>query len=81
MKKRLGMREKTFNKLMEAVISWLKGGLFLIKQYKKQKKLQSDLYKAQKHAILALAYWKDCEESLDLQFQISESSIYVRLGK
>jgi len=63
------------------MIERLKGYFFLLLQYKKQKRLESNLYKAQKHAILALAYWKDCNEKSDLHFQIEKSSIYVRLGK
>jgi hypothetical protein len=40
-----------------------------------------NLYKAKKHALLALKYWKDCNEEADLHFKIEKSSIYVRLGK
>lgn len=63
------------------MIEWIKGYIFLLRQYRKQKKIESDLYKAQKHALLALAYWKDCGEQMNLHFQIENSSIYVRLGK
>ncbi len=62
------------------MIKWAKGWIFLIRQNRKQKKIESDLYKAKKHAILALAYWKDCAETYDLHFQIKESSLYVHLG-
>lgn len=63
------------------MIKWIRGWIFLIRQYRKQKKISSDLYHAQKHALLALAYWKRCGEAIDLHFQIEEPSIYVRLGK
>ncbi len=63
------------------MIEKFKGSLFLWRQYKKQKKFASDLNNAQKHALLALAYWKDCEEHCDLHFQMENSTIYVRLGK
>ena len=55
-----------FNRYMDAV---------------KENKKTSNLYKAQKHALLALAYWKACEEEADLHFQIKNSNIYVKLGK
>ncbi len=54
---------------------------FLFSKYRKQKKIQSDLYNAKKHALIALAYWKDCDEQSDLHFQIENSSKHVRLGK
>lgn len=63
------------------MIEWIKGYVFLIKQYQKKKKIESNLYKAKKHALLALAYWKDCNEEFDLQFQVEGSDIFVRLGK
>lgn len=63
------------------MIDWIKGYLFLIKQYKNAKRLESNLFKAKKHAILALAYWKECEEQTGLHFQIEDSEIFVRLGK
>ncbi len=66
------------------MIEKFKGLLFLFRHYKNQKKIESDLYNAKKHALLALAYWKDCQhltEDCDLHFQMENSSIYVRLGK
>jgi len=63
------------------MIKWIKSFFFLLGMYRKQKKLESDLYNAKKHALLSLAYWKDCAEECDLNFQIEQSSIYVRLGK
>ncbi len=62
-------------------MEWIRGFFLLFKQYRKQKKIDSDLNKAKKHAILALAYWKDCSEESDLHFQIQHSNTYVRLGK
>lgn len=49
--------------------------------YRKHKKIESNIYNANKHALMALAYWKDCMEECDLHFQIEDSSLYVRLGK
>lgn len=63
------------------MLTWFKECFFLLRQYIKQKSIESDLKKAQKHALLALAYWKDCKEEADLHFQIENSSTYVRLGK
>lgn len=49
---------------------------------KKPKNCENEnLYKAKRHALLALAYWKDCKEECDLHFQIENSSKYIRLGK
>lgn len=62
-------------------MNWIKGSFFLLKQKMKKRKLESNLYNAKKHAILALAYWKDTREESDLHFQLKNSSIYVRLGK
>ncbi len=63
------------------MIKWIKDCCFLFKMYRKQKKFESNIYNAKKHALLALAYWKNCMEDSDLHFQIEDSSIYVRLGK
>lgn len=63
------------------MLKWFKDYCFLFRQYRKQKQMESDLYNAKKHAILALAYWKDCVEESDLHFQIENSEKYVRLGK
>jgi hypothetical protein len=65
------------------MIKLIKGYFFLLKQKKKQKKIQNDLLKAQEHALLALAYWKDCHKiiDVDLLFKLENSNIYVRLGK
>lgn len=71
----------TESKQEQNMLAWVRGFLFLVKQYRKQKKSESDLYKAKKHALLALAYWKGCCEECDLHFQIENSSVYVRLGK
>ncbi len=53
-----------------------------IKSFFKKRKEKSDLWKAKKHAIIALAYWKDCpHETSDLVFHLENSNIYVRLGR
>jgi hypothetical protein len=63
------------------MIKFIKEYLFLWKQYRKQKRICSAIDNAQKHALLSLAYWKDCEKECGLLFQIEKSNIYVRLGK
>ena len=63
------------------MINWIIETWFLIRQYRKQKKLLSNLENAQKHALLALAYWKRCEEQTDLHFEIEKTGVYVRLGR
>lgn len=63
------------------IIDWLKKKY---KQYKKTEELNrrtSNLYNAKKHALLALSYWKDCDEESDIQIQIENTSTYVKLGK
>ena len=62
------------------MIAMIKEWLFLYRQYRKAKKIISDLEKAEFHAILALAYWNDCNEEEDLKFYAKESRKYVRLG-
>ncbi len=62
-------------------MKWIKEWFFLIRNYRKQKKIESDLYNAKKHALIALAYWKHCTGECDLQFQIEKSRKFVTLGK
>lgn len=52
-----------------------------IKGYFQRHKKINNLEKAQRHALIALAYWKKCDEDSDLHFQIINSVFYVRLGK
>lgn len=52
-----------------------------IKKFLNKNKKNNNLIEAIRHAIIALAYWKDCEEESDLHFQIENSTTYVRLGK
>lgn len=63
------------------MIKWLKNYFLVLRQYRKQKKVKSNLYNAKKHALLALYYWKDCTEEADFLFQVKDASLYVRLGK
>lgn len=56
----------------------------LIQRYKNTVKDNEDtknLYNAKKHALLALAHWKKCNEKSDLHIQIQNTNTYVRLGK
>ena len=63
------------------MLKWIKSKFTQYKDTVKQNTETINLYKAKKHALLALAYWKDCEEKSDVHFQIENTSIYVRLGK
>lgn len=68
------------------MITWMKELFFLLKQYRKAKKQESNFYNAKKHALLALAYWKQCVEHLpmnslpEMHFQVENTNIYIRMG-
>lgn len=57
------------------MIECIKGYLFLIKQYRKQKKLASYLHKVKKHALLTRAYYEAFLEECGLDFQIEDTNI------
>lgn len=40
-----------------------------------------NLKKAKYHALLALAYWKDADYNEDIAYNVTDTTIYVRLGK
>ena len=63
------------------IIDWLNKKFRQYKKHEQQVIDNKNLYKAKKHALLALAYWKDCDEKSDLHFQIDGTHTYIRLGK
>ena len=63
------------------MIDYIKDWLFVFRHYRKQKKIASNLDKAQEYAILALAYWNECERDVDIGYHVEGTGIYVRLGE
>ncbi len=63
------------------MIEWIKGRILLLNTYRKHKKEYSNMYKAHKHALLALGYWNLCKEDHDIHLQIENSTTYIRMGK
>ncbi len=63
------------------ILEWFKSKINQYKTTEKENRMSENSYKARKHALLALSYWKECNEEIDIHIQIEGSSIYVRLGK
>lgn len=63
------------------MIQWFRKYINRIRERRKQKKIKCDYEKAVKHAVFALAYWKDCEGKSELHIQATGTNVYVRLGR
>ena len=64
-----------------SILTWIKKKYHYYKKKEQENRNTRNLYKAKKHALLALAYWKDCDEECDFHLQIENTTTYIRLGK